>query len=179
MAQRKLILFIAVSLDGYIAGENHEMDWLFNSEGEGDNGFAKFYSTIDTVLVGRATYDWILQHESEDAVYRDKKCYVFTRIARQKKNHVTFIHEDAADFVRELKNKSGKDIWLVGGGELLHVFLKEKLVDECFITIAPVLLGKGIPLFKGNDFETRLSLQNITKYGQMVELHYKVDARLQ
>ena len=82
MSQRKLVLFIAVSLDGYIAGDEHQMDWLF--EGEGDNGFSKLYDTIDTVLVGRTTYDWILQHEKTvDAIYADKECFVFTRTERQ------------------------------------------------------------------------------------------------
>lgn len=175
MNQRKLVLYIAVSLDGYIATEEHNMDWLFAVEGEEDNGYKKFYDTIDTVLVGRTTYDWILHHEKTvDKIYNDKECYVFTRTARPKIKHITFIHDDAARFVKELKNKDGKNIWVVGGGELLHVFIKEKLVDELFITIAPILLGKGIPLFKDNDFQTSLTLKNINRYNQFAELHYAV-----
>ena len=175
MNQRKLVLYIAVSLDGYIATDEHEMDWLFAVEGEGDNGFAKFYDTIDTVLVGRTTYDWILQHEKTvDKIYNDKKCYVFTRTERPPIKHITFISNDAVGFVKELKHKDGKNIWVVGGGELLQVFLEEKLVDELFITVAPILLGKGIPLFKGNDFQTRFSLKNINRYNQLAELHYEI-----
>jgi len=174
MNRRKLILYIAVSLDGYIATDEHKMDWLFAVEGEGDNGFAKFYDTIDTVLIGRTTYDWILRHETVDSIYKDKECYIFTRTEKPAFNHITFIHDNAAGFVKELKNKEGKNIWVVGGGELLQIFMKEKLVDELFVTIAPVLLGKGIPLFKDNDFQTRLLLKNINRYNQFVELHYDV-----
>ena len=175
MNQRKLVLYIAASLDGYIATSEHGMDWLFAVEGEGDNGFAKFYDTIDTVLIGRTTFDWILRHEKTvDAVYKDKTCYVFTRTERPAMGHFTFIHHDAIEFVKKLKHKEGKDIWVVGGGELLHAFMKERLVDELFITIAPVLLGRGIPLFKGNDFQTCLSLKEINRYNQFVELHYEI-----
>jgi len=175
MSQRKLVLFIAASLDGYIAGEEHQMDWLFEVKGEGDNGFSKFYDTIDTVLVGRTTYDWILEQEKTvDSIYSDKECYVFTRTKRPAIKHITFIHDDAVGFVKELKRKNGKNIWVVGGGDLLHTFIKENLVDEIIVTVAPVLLGKGIPLFRDNDFQTQLSLKNINRYNQFVELYYEV-----
>ena len=176
MNQRKLVLYIAASLDGYIADSEHGMDWLFSVEGEGDNGFAKFYDTVDTVLVGRTTYDWILRQEkTADKIYSDKKCYVFTRTERLPYKHIEFIHKDAAGFVKELKHQDGKNIWVVGGGELLQVFMKEKLVDELFITIAPILLGKGIPLFRDNDFQTRLSLIGVNRHNQFAELHYEVE----
>ena len=175
MNQRKLVLYIAASLDGHIATGDHGMDWLFGVEGEGDNGFAKFYDTVDTVLMGRTTYDWILQHEkTEDAIYKDKECFVFTGTAKPAVKHITFIHNDAAGFVRGLKNKDGQTIWVVGGGKLLQIFIKEKLIDELFITVAPILLGNGIPLFRDNDFQTRLSLKNINRYNQFAELHYEV-----
>jgi len=175
MEQRKVVLYIAVSLDGYIATEEHGMDWLFAVEGEGDNGFAKFYDTIDTVLIGRTTYDWILRQENTvDKIYGDKECYVFSRTPRPAIGHINFVSDDAAAFVRGLKCREGKKIWVVGGGELLQCFIKERLVDELFITIAPILLGRGIPLFKDNDFHTPLLLKNITRYNQLTELHYEV-----
>ncbi|MCL1820165.1 MAG: dihydrofolate reductase family protein [Oscillospiraceae bacterium] len=175
MNKRKSVLYIASSLDGYIATAEHGMDWLFGVEGDGDNGFAKFYDTVDTVLIGRTTFDWILRHEkSVDAIYKDKECFVFTRTERPPIKHITFIHNDAAGFVKELKRKDGNNIWIVGGGELLQVFIKEKLVNEIFVTVAPILLGKGVPLFKDNDFQTHLSLINVNRYNQFVELHYEV-----
>lgn len=174
MEERKLVLYIASSLDGYIATDEHNLDWLFSVEGEGDNGYSKFYETIDTILMGRVTYDWVMEHENEDFPYKGKECYVFSKTKKENNEYVTFIGEDIVQFLTDLKNKNGKNIWLVGGGELLHTFIKEKLVDELIITIAPRLVGKGIPLFKNNDFQTSLTLKSINRFNQFVELCYEV-----
>ena len=173
MEQRRLVLFVASSLDGYIATKDHHLDWLFHVEGEGDNGIAEFMNSIDTVIMGRTTYDWIMAHEVEFP-YKDKECYVFSRTAKADTEFVSFINKDVGELSRELKSKSGKNIWIVGGGELLDNFLKEKLVDEIIVTIAPVLLGNGIPLFKQNDFQTSLKLSKINRFNQFVELRYEV-----
>ena len=77
--QRKVVLFIATSLDGYIATENDSLDWLYKVEGEGDNGYSEFYETVDTILMGRRTYDWILKHVTGDFPYKNKECFVFSR----------------------------------------------------------------------------------------------------
>lgn len=174
MSQRKLVLFIASSLDGYIATEEHSLDWLFAVEGEGDNGYSEFYDTVDTILIGRVTYDWIMEYEKGNFPYKEKECYVFSRIELEGRKDVTFIHEDVIQFTEGLKNKDGKNIWLVGGGNLLDTFLKEKLVDEIIITISPVILGSGIPLFRNNSFQTILSLRGINRFNQFVELHYEI-----
>jgi len=174
MSQRKLVLYIAASLDGYIATEEHSLDWLFAVEGEGDNGYSVFFESVDTILIGRITYDWIMEHEKGNFPYKGKECYVFTRTMKDDNEHVKFISEDVIQFSKDLKDKSGKSIWLVGGGDLLSTFIKEKLVDEIIVTIAPVLLGKGIPLFKDNGFQTLLSLTSINRFHQFVELRYDV-----
>lgn len=174
MEQRKLVLYIASSLDGYIATNEHNLDWLFSIDGEGDNGYSKFYDTIDTILTGRITYDWIIEHENGRFPYQGKECYVFSKTKKEDNEHVTFIDKNIVQFLQDLKNKNGKNIWLVGGGELLSTFIKEKLVDEIIINIAPTLLGKGIPLFKNNDFQTSLTLKNINRFNQFVELSYEV-----
>lgn len=173
MGQRKMKLFIASTLDGYIATAEHSLDWLFNVDGEGDNGFSKFYETIDTIIMGRVTYDWIMAHENEFP-YKDKKCYVFSRTNKKDNDDVTFIKGYVAQFTNEIKKEDGKNIWIVGGAELLVNFIKEKLVDEIIVTIAPVLLGNGIPLFKHNDIQTLLKLKGINQYNQFVELSYDV-----
>lgn len=173
MEQRKVVLFTASSLDGYIATKDHHLDWLFQVEGEGDNGIAEFMNSVDTVIMGRTTYDWVMAH-AEEFPYKDKECYVFSRTAKTDTEFVSFIHEDVGEFCRRLKRKSGKNIWIAGGGELLDDFLKEKLVDEIIVTIAPVLLGNGIPLFKQNDFQTSLKLSRINRFNQFVELRYEV-----
>jgi len=167
-------LYIASSLDGYIATEKHNLDWLFAVEGEGDGGYSKFYDTVDTILIGRITYDWIMAFEKGDFPYKGKECYVFSRTKKDDNEYVTFIHEDAVQFAKNLKNKNGGNIWIVGGGELLSTFIKENLVDELIVSITPVLLGKGIPLFKNNDFQIPLSLKSVNRFNQFVELHYEV-----
>ncbi len=173
MEQRKLVLFIASTLDGYIATKDHNLDWLFNVEGEGDNGTSEFYNTIDTIIMGRTTYDWIMDHE-DVFQYKDKECYIFTRTPKVDNEYVSFVNKDVVSFSKEIKNKSGKNIWLMGGSELISNFIKEKLVDEIIVTIAPVMLGSGIPLFSENNFQTLLRLNSINQFNQFVELRYEV-----
>ena len=77
--KRNLILFIASSLDGYIATKDESLEWLYNVEGEGDNGYSEFYDTVDTILMGKRTYDWVLNQDLKEFPYKNKECYVFTR----------------------------------------------------------------------------------------------------
>ncbi|WP_338322964.1 dihydrofolate reductase family protein [Oceanobacillus halophilus] len=85
-----------------------------------------------------------------------------------------FVNDDVTEFMEKLKSQDGKNIWIVGGGDLLHSFIQEKLVDEIIITVAPTLLGKGIPLFKEGDYQLDLSLKGMRNFNQFVELHYEV-----
>lgn len=172
--QRKVVLFIAQSLDGYIATKEDSLDWLFKVEGKGDNGYSEFFKTIDTILIGKRTYDWIMKHEKGQFPYQNKDCYVFSRSPLDDTNDVKFVNEDIVNFTHNLKKGSGENIWIVGGGDLLHTFLKEKLVDELILTIAPTIIGEGIPLFKVGDYQLDLSLQRTRTFNQFVELHYVV-----
>jgi len=171
--QRKLVLLIATSLDGYIATKDDSLDWLFKVEGEGDNGISEFYETVDTILMGRKTYDWIITHMTEEFPYKNKECYVFSRQENEDTEDVKFIKEDIIDFTNKLKNEEGKNIWIVGGGDLLHSFIKEKLVDEFIITIAPTIIGEGVPLFKEDEYQLELYLKGTRCFNQFVELHYE------
>jgi len=171
---RKVVLYIATSLDGYIAGEDDSLDWLFRVEGEGDNGYSEFYETVDTILMGRKTYDQVLILENGKFPYQNKKCYVFSHTITGSNENVEFVNGDIVSLVNEWKKQEGKNIWIEGGGELLHFFLKEKLVDEIRVTVAPAIIGKGIPLFKKGDYEMDLVLKGIKKYNQFVELQYEV-----
>ncbi|WP_428911751.1 dihydrofolate reductase family protein [Niallia sp. Krafla_26] len=174
MSKRNLVLFIASSLDGYIATKDESLEWLFQVEGEGDNGFSEFYDTVDTILMGKRTYDWVMNQDLEEFPYKNKECYVFTRAAAENTEDVKFVNGDVTHFVNKLKSQGGKNIWLVGGGELLQAFIQEKLVDELIITVAPTILGKGIPLFREGDSQLNLSLKRIRNFNQFVELHYEV-----
>ncbi|MFJ8268736.1 dihydrofolate reductase family protein [Peribacillus asahii] len=171
---RKLVLFIAASLDGYIAAKDESLDWLYKVEGEGDNGYSEFYETIDTVLMGRRTYDWILKNVTGDFPYKDKECYVFSRSVTEDHVEVKFVKDNIVGFTNKLKQQQGKNLWIVGGEELLRSFLKEKLIDELILTVAPTLIGTGISLFKEGNFHLELSLKGIKRFNQFVEIHYEV-----
>lgn len=173
-AKRNVVLFIASSLDGYIATEDESLDWLERVEGEGDNGFSEFYDTVDTVLMGKKTYDWVMRQNLDEFPYKGKATFVFTRSAVEDADDVMFVKENMALFMQQLKNKEGKNIWLVGGGDLVQSFLQVDLIDEIIVTIAPTLLGKGIPLFKRQDVPVNLELKEMRNFNQFVELHYAV-----
>jgi dihydrofolate reductase len=103
------------------------------------------------------------------------KSYVFSRSSVIDTKDVTFVNGDIVSFTNNLKKEEGKDIWIVGGGDILHTFLKEKLVDELIVTVAPTIIGEGIPLFKSGDYELELSLKGTRTFNQFVELHYTVN----
>jgi dihydrofolate reductase len=171
---RKVILFIAASLDGFIARENGEIDWLIDSEGgEGDNGYNEFYSGISTVIMGNSTYKHVLVL-SEHFPYTDKEVYVFTT-EKEKTSPPEFqyFNGSATELINQLRNNGQDgDIWLVGGSNLAETFFKEQLVDEIIVTYIPILLGKGIPLFNEHTPETALHLKSVKTYNQFVTLHY-------
>jgi dihydrofolate reductase len=169
-----LVLYVASSLDGYIAKEDDSLDWLFKAEGQGDNGYSNFYETVDTILMGRRTYEQILVLENGKFPYKDKKCYVFSKTVNETNEHVEFVNDDILNFSNKLKRQIGKNIWIVGGGSLLNSFLKEKLVDEFIITIAPTIIGNGIPLFQKDDLEIELCLKGITRFSHFAQLTYEL-----
>ncbi len=170
---RKIILYIAASLDGYIAGPNHELDWLPTGQ---DYGYKEFIAGIDILLVGRKTYDLMIEHGWWD--YPGMKAYIFSRQPGQmaKDANVTFIAGDPANVVAEIRKTDGKDIWLVGGGELAKSFLDTGLVDEAVIAIVPVVLGDGIPLFPKGTRRTKFRLTELRKFDSgLIMLNYIVE----
>lgn len=172
MSNRKVILYIAQSLDGYIASEDGDISWLFDIKGEGDNGFAQFYETTDALIMGKATFDHLMEMTNHQYPHSDRKSYVFTNNRNVQHESIDFVHEDVADFIKKLKNESGKDIWLVGGAKLLDAFMKENLVDEFIITTAPLILGNGISLFDKGLPNINLKLKSTKQYGEFVQNHY-------
>lgn len=171
--QSRLIFYGAISVDGFLARENHSLDWLIGTEGEFDTGYEEFYESIDTILMGRKTYEQILAL-MDDFPYKDKKCYVFSRTTHGSNENVEFIDADITDLAKSLKEESGKRIWIVGGGEVLYPLLQERLVDEFFIQVAPTIIGRGIPLFIPGETENALRLLEVKQYKQFAELHYEL-----
>lgn len=173
---RKIVCYIAESLDGYIATEDDSLEWLFKVEGEGDAGYAEFMKTIDTVIMGRRTYDWVMDFEKGIYPYPGLQSYIFTRTvpAESSAGEIEFINEEIADFANKLKQEPGKNIWVIGGSQLLAGFMEAGLIDEFIISIAPVVIGKGIPLFQKSDLMTEYRLKEVKRYGEFAQLHYEM-----
>lgn len=181
MAQRKVILFIAASLDGYIATQDEDLSFLsiVHMEGE-DYGYEEFISHVDTVIMGRKTYDWIMK-EVNEYPHPEKDSYIITRTPRADKDKIRFYTGDLKDLVLRLKlEETGKNIFIDGGAEIIDFLLKENLIDDFIISIVPVLLGDGIRLFKDGRPDQRLTLMHSECYGTgLVQLHYRVDRQNQ
>ncbi|MCU0391867.1 MAG: dihydrofolate reductase family protein [Thermoflexibacter sp.] len=176
MKKRKLILYIAMSVDGYIARKNGDLDWLDTVAQEGeDYGYQDFINQIDTVVVGRKTYEKVISMVGiEGFPHKDKVCYVMTRQAHQTEGNVIFYHGDLAQLITELKaQQSEKHIFCDGGAEIVNELMKANLIDEYIISIIPNYLGSGILLFKEGRPETKLELIDCKKYPTgLVQLHY-------
>ena len=164
----KLLVYIASSLDGFIARENGDVDWLPENP---ESSYDEFYKSIDTVIMGKTTYDQVL--EFGEYPYKDKKSFVFTRTSNNSNKNIEFVSH-IEKFVKDGFPRAGENIWLVGGAKTIASFLKLGVVDEIITTIIPIILGKGIPLFQNVDNKIDLKLINSEKYGQLVDLHYKV-----
>lgn len=170
---RKLKLYIATSIDGKIAGPNHELDWLPEPEDKNEDfGYYDFYASIDTTIMGYKTYDICVGFG--EWPYKDKTNFILSRNAdRSIIKEAELITENPIEFVKELKQKEGKDIWLVGGGEIIKLFHNAGLIDEYIITHIPVILGKGIELFPNLELQQKLTLKESKAYSMgVVNLHY-------
>jgi dihydrofolate reductase len=126
--------------------------------------------------MGRKTYEQILINlpDTKEFPYKGRECYVFSRSLMGSNDSVKIIDEDIVNFTKSLKQKEGKRIWIVGGGEVLYPLLQERLVDEFIIQITPAIIGRGIPLFLPGEQENRLRLLNVKRCKQFAELHYEL-----
>lgn len=179
-AQRKIIVQVAVSADGYIARPNGDVEWL-NRRARLDYGMKAFYRSIDTILLGRKTYDWILAYwkkaGKKDGMFDTKVAnYVFSKKPpKRAAPGIEFVSEPVKTFARRMRATPGKNIWMMGGGELIASFLDAKEIDEFDIHVIPVFIGKGIPLVAPRHRDINLHLLSIRKYPDgVVQLHYEV-----
>lgn len=160
MATRKVILYSAVSLDGFIAREDGSIDWLsFIESPNEDHGYKAFYQQISVTLMGRKTYEQVLGFPGQFP-YSETTNYVFSRQKQPSNDLVHFIPDQAEEFVKRLKEQTGKDIWLIGGAELNTVLLNAGLIDEMILSIIPIVLGKGISLFGRQAIEQQFKHMN-------------------
>lgn len=172
---RKVVLFIAMSLDGYIADENGKVDWLVgeNPETEAVDTYSEFIKNVDTVIMGWNTYHQVVTELSPDEwIYKDLQSYVITHRKLNNTDNVNFTDESPSEIVKKLKLQEGKDIWVCGGATIIHQLIEENLIDEYYITLIPTLLGKGIRLFKNSNQEIKLKLIKTQSYNGMTDLVY-------
>ncbi len=170
---RKTIVFIAASLDGFIAGPDDNLTFLdlVAKEGE-DYGYADFMRNVDTVMVGRKTYDWVMKQVAEFP-HADIESYVITRTEKPALGKTAFYTGNPVTLVKELVQKEGKNIFIDGGAELVNSLLKEKLVDEIYLSVIPVILGDGIRLFHtGNPMQVSTLVSAKQFSTGLVQLHY-------
>ena len=177
---RKIIVYIATSADGFIARHDGSVDWLNRPRTAGDYGMAAFRRSIDSIVLGRKTYEFGLQH---GAPFSTKpKHYVFSRspTGLVRAAGVEFVTEEPATFAKHLRAQPGKDIWMMGGAALIGSFLDQNEIDEFIIHVIPTMIGEGIPLLGPGRREVPLTLRSCEHFSDgVVRLHYLVAKRAQ
>ena len=160
-------LYIATTIDGKIARKDGSLDWLYAlpNPNQIDHGYVQFLNRIETTIMGRNTYNEIISF-GVDWPYQGMNSYVVTTDKDFKPTTTdTFVvTTDLTDFVNDLKKKSEKDIWLIGGGQIIASFLSYNLLDRMILTIIPTMIGEGISLFPNISKETTWNLTNVEKF---------------
>lgn len=162
---KKIILYIAASLDQRIAEPDGGIEWLseFPFIEELNHGYKEFIASIDTIVMGGRSWRELSNMDAMGA-YTDKAVYVVSHQNWGEKKNIKFITENVIETISELRNQEGKDIWLFGGGELVSMLLAADLIDEMQITYIPVILGKGVPLFPKQPKESKWELSGSKQY---------------
>lgn len=172
---KKVILYIACSIDGYIADLNDDLSFLSVVEKDGeDYGYSEFIKSIDTVIIGRKTYDKVLTLVPEFP-HADKETFVITRTPRENIGRTLFYTGALPSLINDLKSRAGKNIFVDGGAKLVNELLKHKLIDEMIISTIPVLLGDGVKLFNSELPHSKWSLVSTKSFDTgLVQNHYLV-----
>lgn len=174
MQQRELILYIAASLDGFIAKPDGDIGWLSRVEAPPeDYGYAEFVKTVDTVVMGRKTWEKVLGF-GIPWPHAGRKCYVLSKTRTGSDENVEFFSGDVADLLTRIRKNEGAHIFCDGGAELVRELVQRDLIDRYVISIIPVLLGDGIPLFRPGRPEQNLTLvKSIAFPSGLAQLHYE------
>jgi dihydrofolate reductase len=179
--KRKIVVYIATSADGYIARPDGDVEWLNRRPHTVDYGMGAFYPTIDTILWGRKTYDWLLDYfrkrRKRTGLFDTNVAnYVFSRRPPKRvASGAEFVSEPVKEFAQRLRSTPGKHIWMMGGGGLIASFLDEGEIDEFDIHVMPVFIGEGIPLIAPRHRDIELRLLAARKFTDgVVRLRYAV-----
>ena len=177
MEKRKVILFIAMSLDGKVADNQGAVDWLKGSGEENGSDMesaVNLLETIDTVILGYNTYHQIVTELAVDQwPYEGMKSYVLTHRQIENQGEIAFIDESVGDLIGRLKQKTGKDIWICGGASIVNQAIRLNLIDAYHISVIPTILGEGINLFQGGHPEQLLQLVSTKSYNGITDLVYE------
>ena len=176
MPERKVIVNIATSADGYVARNDGNLDWLTRRPApKGFYGLPKFLRSIDAKILGRKTFDLSVKMGAKFSA--DDVHYVFSRRPSPASvpAGVQFVTESIRAFAERIRKQAGKNIWLMGGGEIIGAFLDENAIDEFIITVVPTFIGEGIPLIAPRHREVPLRLLSVQQFPDgVVQLHYDV-----
>lgn len=166
MSSRKLILYISMSLDGFLATKDDDLSFLSIVEKEGvDYGYYDFTDSVDTYIVGNKTYETVLKLTGGEFPQAEKyDCYVMTRKERESENGITFYNGDIEQLINKLKNEDGKNIYCDGGGQIVKLLMEKNLIDEYMVSIIPIILGDGKRLFLGGTPTINLTPMPSTYY---------------
>lgn len=171
----KVILYIALSLDGYIADASGGVGWLggHNASYEGDNGYSEFIAGVSSVVMGYTTYHQIVtQLSPSEWPYAGLNTYVLTHRQIPDAGEITFINQPACELVAQLKQQVGKAVWICGGANVAQQLIEKDLVDEYHLAVIPTLLGSGIRLFGEHEKELQLKLVSSSSENGIVQCVY-------
>ena len=172
----KVILYIAASLDGFIAGSDGDISWLDKYQGGGDDyGYSEFYENVGTSIMGANTYEKALTLKG--GIDNNMPTYVITHRKLQTISDakITLYSGNLPELIKNIQKRTEKNIWLVGGGQLTQSFLKEALIDEIILSTIPLILGEGISLFSNTRKEINLEMTNTERYQSgIMQTQYRV-----
>lgn len=172
---RNVTLFIAMSLDGYIADKDGGVGWLFgqNVQEETEDVYSDFIKDVDTVIMGWNTYHQVTTELSpEEWAYKGLKSYIITHRELPPESDRIFTEKNPCDLVRELLQHPGRDIWICGGAGIIQPLVEADLIDKYYISVIPVILGSGLRLFGGDGKEIPLRLVRTKSYNGITDLVY-------
>ena len=173
---RKVILYIAVSLDGYIADRNGSVDWIKGQDDsvEAEDTFTPFFDSVDTVIMGKRTYNQIVTELSPNHwPYAGATTFVVTHDGESiGTEHIRFRNRSVCRLVDEIREQSGKNIWICGGAQIARQLIEKDMIDTYHIAVIPVILGGGIRLFDTTEHKIDLTLDRTKEYNGIIELTY-------
>lgn len=170
---RKIVFYGAISLDGFLADEQDNLQWLFDTDLAGVSTYESFEKDVDTVVIGRVTYEETKKILGDESLFPGKEKIIFSRTKNEELAEGQYVSGDTVTILEELQKQAGDSIWIVGGGSLFTELVVADMIDEFWIQIAPVLLGKGKRLFEESEYHKRLEFVETTQMGELTELRFR------